>query len=142
VITQIQAEVLPPKALHKALLQTYANLMSLQAQEETDGTGSVQTTTEPVNWRKSITMHSVTCLECGAAYKQLSKHLREHHLNSSSYRSKYGIPRTQPLAARSVTMMRRKIVQETKPWEKAPTFVKAQRVKKMGRKRAVMGEGN
>jgi predicted transcriptional regulator len=70
VIAQIQAKALPPEAMHKALQQTYASLMTLQAQEETDGTGSVQTTAEPVDWRKSITRHAVMCLECGAAIAQ------------------------------------------------------------------------
>jgi predicted transcriptional regulator len=125
VIAQIQTKALPPDAMYKALHQTYASLMALQAQEETDGTGSVQTTTEPVNWRKSITRHAVTCLECGATFKQLSRHLAEHHLDSRSYRSKYGIPSSQPLAARSVTAMRRKIMQEVKPWMKAPRYVRA-----------------
>jgi predicted transcriptional regulator len=146
VIAQIQAKALPPEAMYKALHQTYASLMTLQAQEETDGTGSVQTTTEPVDWRQSITRHAVTCLECGATFKQLSRHLVEHNLNPSSYRSKYGIPRSQPLAARSVTAMRRKIMQESKPWEKAPGYVKAQEAKakvarKAGRKRGVGGKG-
>jgi predicted transcriptional regulator len=146
VIAQIQTKALPPDAMHKALQQTYASLMTLQAQEETDGTGAVQTTAEPVDWRKSITRHAVTCLECGASFKQLSRHLAEHHLDPSSYRSKYGIPRSQPLAARSVTAMRRKIMQEVKPWEKAPGYVRAQAEKanvarKTGRKRVVGGRG-
>jgi predicted transcriptional regulator len=137
VIAQIQTKVLSPQALRQALQQIYANLMTLQAQEETDGTGFVQTIPELVNWRESITRQTITCLECGAAYKQLSiRHLRQHDLNGQSYRAKYRIPRSQPLAARSVTAIRRKIVQETRPWEKAPAFVKAHGVKKAGRKKA------
>jgi predicted transcriptional regulator len=146
VIAQIQTKALPPDAMHRALQQTYASLMALQAQEETDGTGSVQTTTEPVDWRKSITRHAVTCLECGATFKQLSRHLVEHHLDSRSYRSKYGIPRSQPLAARSVTAMRRKIIQEVKPWTKTSRYIqeqaeKAKAARKTGRKRVVKGKG-
>jgi predicted transcriptional regulator len=129
VIAQIQAKTLPPEAMPKALQQTYASLMTLQAQEETDGTGAVQPTAEPGNWRKSITRQAITCLECGAAFKQLSQHLRGHNLDTRSYRNKYGIPRTQPLAARSVTAVRRKIMQEVKPWEKAPWYVRAQEKK-------------
>jgi predicted transcriptional regulator len=145
VIAQIQTKALPPDTMHKALLQTYASLTALQAQEETDGTGSVQTTIEPVDWRKSITRHVVTCLECGVTFKQLSRHLAEHHLDPSSYRSKYGIPRSQPLAARSVTAMRRKIMLEVKPWTKTLRYIqeqaeKAKVARKTGRKRVVRGK--
>ena len=37
---------------------------------------------------------------------------------------KYGIPRSQPLAARETTARRRQVVQETRPWEKAPAYRK------------------
>ena len=79
--------------------------------------------TAPVNWRKSITKHAVTCLECGESFKQLSvRHLRLHDLDGRSYRAKYGMPRSQPLASRDTTARRREVVQQTRPWEKAPTF--------------------
>jgi hypothetical protein len=59
--------------------------------------------------------------------KQLSiRHLRMHELDGRSYRAKYGIPRTQPLSARSTTDRRRQVAQEIRPWEKAPTYRKGQ----------------
>jgi hypothetical protein len=39
VMAQIQTKALAPEAMHKALQQTYASLMTLQAREETDGAG-------------------------------------------------------------------------------------------------------
>jgi hypothetical protein len=50
------------------------------------------------------------------------------------------MPRTQPLVARETTAKRRQIVQTVRPWEKAPTYMKAQEeraaaAKKAGRKR-------
>jgi len=125
----IQAGEILPEHLQDALQKTYDHLMTLHAQEKTNGTGSVWTITEPVNWRKSIRKHAVTCLECGAAYKQLSRHLAEHHLDARSYRSKYGIPRSQPLVARAVTARRKTIAQQVRPWEKAPGYMKAHGVK-------------
>jgi len=69
----------------------------------------------------------VTCLECGHVFKQLSiRHLRQHGLDARSYRTKYDIPQSQPLAARDTTARRRQVVQEIRPWEKAPTFRKGQ----------------
>jgi hypothetical protein len=80
-----------------------------------------------VEWRKSITKHTVTCLECGQSFKQLSvRHLMMHGLDGRSYRLKYRIPRTQPLAAKTTTERRRELAQEIRPWAQAPTFRKAQ----------------
>ena len=110
VLVQIQAHKLLPDDMHHALQQTYTTLMTLKAQE--DAEGSVPMTTpeipsQPVHWRKSITKHTVTCLECGASFKQLSvRHLKAHALDGKSYRIKYGIPRTQPLSAKETTSRR------------------------------------
>ena len=130
VMAQIEVHRLSPDEMHQALQQTYANLQALQAQEDANGSVAIvtpETPLEPVNWKKSITKHVVTCLECGASFKQLSgRHLQEHTLDGKAYRIKYGIPRTQPLAAKEITLKRKEIVQRSRPWEKAPTFMKAQ----------------
>ena len=130
VMAQIEAHRLSPEEMHTALQLTYASLKALQAREDANGSVAVVTPgtpPEPVNWKKSITKHVVTCLECGASFKQLSvRQLKEHGLDGRSYRGKYSIPRTQPLAAKETTLQRKEIVQRSRPWEKAPTFVKAQ----------------
>ena len=130
VLAQIQVRKLSPEEMHTALQHTYTSLKALKAQEDAHGSVAVappETPAKPVNWRKSITKHTVTCLECGASFKQLSvRHLREHGLDGRSYRVKYGMTRTQPLAAKEITLRRKEIVQRSRPWEKAPTFVKAQ----------------
>jgi predicted transcriptional regulator len=148
VMAQIAAHRLSSDDMHTALQQTYASLQALKAQEDANGNvavGTPATSAEPVNWRKSITKHVVTCLECRASFKQLSvRHLKEHGLDGRSYRVKYGIPRTQPLAAKEITSHRQEVVQRTKPWEKAPTFVKAQEKAHKAvaqRKRAVRKKG-
>jgi predicted transcriptional regulator len=148
VMAQIEAQRLPPDEMHAALQQTYATLMTLKAQEDSDGIVPVatpETPSKPVTWRKSITKHTVTCLECGASFKQLSvRHLKEHGLDGKAYRIKYGIPRTQPLTAKEITSHRQEVVQRTKPWEKAPTFVKAQEKAQKAvapRKRATQRQG-
>jgi len=130
VLAQIEAHRLSPDDVHQALHHTYASLQALKAQEDAHGsvTGATPTTPPaPVHWRKSITKYHVTCLECGASFKQLSgRYLREHGLDGKTYRIKYGIPRTQPLAGKEITSRRKEIVQRSRPWEKAPTFLKAQ----------------
>jgi predicted transcriptional regulator len=130
VLAQIQTKALSPDDMHQALQQTYASLKALQAQEDAYGRVAVatpETPSKPVDWRKSITKHVVTCLECGARFKQLSmRHLKDHGLDGRSYRIKYGIPRLQSLAAKEITSRRKEIVQRVRPWEKAPMFLKAQ----------------
>jgi len=130
VMAHIEAHRLSPEEMHQALQHTYASLQALKTQEDAHGSGAVvtpETPSKPVNWRKSIAKHVVTCLECGASFKQLSvRHLKEHGLDGKAYRIKYGIPRAQPLAAKETTLKRKEIVQRARPWEKAPTFLKAQ----------------
>jgi predicted transcriptional regulator len=134
VMAQIEAHRLSPEDMHPALQQTYASLKALQALEEANGRVAIatpETPPEPINWKKSITKYTVTCLECGQSLKQLSvRHLKDHGLDGRSYREKYRIPRKQPLAAKETTLKRKEIVQSSRPWEKAPTFVKAQEEKK------------
>ena len=116
-----------PDDMQETLQTTYATLTTLKAQEESGAAAPAPASrTAPVDWRKSITKHAVTCLECGQAFKQLSpRHLGMHRLDSRSYRTKYDIPRTQPLAARAATERRRQVVQEIRPWEKTPHFLQA-----------------
>lgn len=139
VMAQIQAGALPPEDMHKELQKTYASLLELKAKEETGGLSAALSSKQmegmsanggpesgQLNWKKSIKKYTIECLECGASFKQLSvRHLKEHELNARSYRMKYGIPRTQPLSAKDTTAMRKKIVQQSRPWEKAPTYMKA-----------------
>jgi predicted transcriptional regulator len=130
VLAQIQTHRLSPEDMHATLQDIYSSLLALHAQEASNGSGAVETSETsptPSTWRKSITKHTVTCLECGASFKQLSgHHLRAHGLDARAYRAKYEIPPRQPLSARAVTALRKQIVQQSRPWEKAPTYLKAQ----------------
>jgi predicted transcriptional regulator len=126
---QIQVHSLAPEGMHGLLHDIHTCLVALHVQEASPGLGAVaipETTPVPINWRKSITKQTVTCLECGASFKQLSAHLKAHGLDCRTYRERYRIPPRQPLAARALTAHRKQIVQQSRPWEKAPTYVKAQ----------------
>ena len=124
VMAHIQAGHATPDMVSTLLQNTYTTLEGLQAAEEagSSAVGGPGNSTASVNWKASINPHAVTCLECGATFKQLStRHLRTHDLDGRSYRLKYGIPRTQSLSAREVLARRRQIVQRIRPWEKSPT---------------------
>ena len=148
VMAQIQTGSLPLEDMRKELHKTYASLVELKIKEEGGAIGVDQdgeTAYEPTGWKKSISKYTITCLECGASFKQLSvRHLKDHDMDARAYRAKYGIPRTQPLSAKDTTALRKKIVQQSRPWEKAPTYMKAQEAKaensrkpKVTRKKAV-----
>ena len=102
----IETGNVPAEDMQDTLQTTHTTLLTLKAQEAgTTAVPSVVTTAS--DWRTSITRHSITCLECGANFKQLSGlHLRLHGLDTRSYRDKYGIPRTQPLMAQPTTAKR------------------------------------
>ena len=119
---------LSPEDMQDVLQKTHTTLTALKGQEETGSATAVPAAdSSSVNWRKSISKHAVTCLECGQAFKQLTiHHLGMHGLDGRSYRMKYAIPNTQPLTARALTERRRQVVQEIRPWEKTPTYRKGQ----------------
>ena len=123
----IQTDNLLPEAMQETLQKTHATLSALKAQEESGvSTPASASKIVPVDWRKSITKQAVTCLECGQAFKQLSlRHLRAHRLDNRSYRTKYGIPPTQPLSSRASTERRRQVAQEIRPWEKKQQVLQA-----------------
>jgi len=69
--------------------------------------------TPKIDPRESIRQDDIVCLVCGEAYKTISHtHLARHGLTPDQYRRKYGFPKKQPLAARSVSERRRSTASE------------------------------
>ena len=99
-VALIQTGNLPPQDVQETLQKTHTTLTALKALEASGFPApGAPSQSPPGDWRKSITKYSITCLECGHAFKQLSiRHLRQHGLDARSYRTKYGIPQSQPLA--------------------------------------------
>jgi predicted transcriptional regulator len=130
VLAQIRAGQLSPAAMHHVLRETHTRLLALQAQEDRRSSRPISVraaVSAPIHWKKSLTKHTVMCLECGASFKQLSlRHLKIHDLTPRAYRAKYGMPRRQPLAAKALTARRTQLAQEHRPWEKAPNYLKTQ----------------
>jgi len=129
VMALIKENLLEPENMQKELQKTHASLLVLKAKEEGNINDSESIERIPsayIDWKKSIKKHSIECLICGAVFKQLSaRHLSIHDLDPRTYRQQFGIPTTQPLSAKATTAMRRQVVQQIRPWEKAPTYVKS-----------------
>jgi predicted transcriptional regulator len=128
----IQNDLLGPEDMQQQLSKIHASLLELKAREDNtfaDGAGregQIESTPPSPDWKQSIKKYSVACLICGQTFKQLSaRHLRQHDLDPRTYRQQFRIPRTQPLSAKETTALRRRVVQNSRPWEKAPTYIKA-----------------
>jgi predicted transcriptional regulator len=128
----IENNLINPEDMQQRLQQIYSSLQELKAREDRFGSDTGRedetTSTPPAkDWKKSIKKNSVECLVCGQTFKQLSaRHLHQHGLDLRRYRHQFGIPRTQALSAKDTTAARRRIVQQIRPWEKAPTYKKSQ----------------
>jgi len=129
VVAQVKVSKLSLEEMYAVLQETHANLMELKSKEDARAGRSKEekgTIRKAVDWKHSIKKSSITCLVCGAAFKQLSiRHLKDHGLDAHSYRVQYGIPRKQPLSAKNTTAIRKHIVQQNRPWEKAPRYLQA-----------------
>jgi len=63
--------------------------------------------------KASIQRNQVICLECGKAFKQLSRtHLGTHGLTPKAYKKKHGFKASQALTAKSLSAKRRKTARE------------------------------
>jgi predicted transcriptional regulator len=123
---------LEPDDLQQHLQRIHASLYELQAREDRNlgskADGKEETSSRPpaTTWKKSIKKHTIQCLICGETFKQLSiRHLRQHNLDSRTYRQQFAIPPTQPLSAKETTAVRRRAAQVSRPWEQAPAYRKA-----------------
>jgi predicted transcriptional regulator len=126
--TLVETGNLSAEDMQVTLQKIHATLSALEMQEDPGGATTLPVTDPSArDWRKSISKHTITCMECGIAYKQLPhRHLQMHGLDLRAYRKKYGMPLTQPLSARATTARRRQVVQAIQPWVKSPMYRKSQ----------------
>jgi predicted transcriptional regulator len=130
ILALLRTGQLSPAAVVPVLQETHAHLLALKAHEAGRRTSPLpRGAAVPAvpSWQASMTPLSITCLECGVSLQWLSgRHLHKHGLDAQAYRRKYGIPRTQLLAAPVVTARCQRLIQQQRPWEQAPTYRKAQ----------------
>ncbi|WP_457570814.1 MucR family transcriptional regulator [Desulfovulcanus sp.] len=72
-----------------------------------------------VDPKKAIREKSIICLECGKAFKVLTKkHLASHDLTPEEYKEKWGYKKNISLVAKGLARERRKKMQSMRLWEK------------------------
>jgi predicted transcriptional regulator len=114
-ITAAQASCtrMTAKEISNEVRYIYKILQELQTLEAELPTSKQEQISPPVRALNTIQRDQVICLECNKSFKQLSKrHLVLHGLTSRDYKVKYGLPLRQPLSAKSLSQLRRKIAKK------------------------------
>lgn len=62
--------------------------------------------TPAVSVRASVRPDSIACLECGARFKALKRHLSGHGLTPDAYREKWSLPDSYPMTAADYSVVR------------------------------------
>lgn len=63
-----------------------------------------------VSIRSSVKPDAVTCLECGAKFKMLKRHLStDHNLTPEAYRARWSLPASYPLVAPDYAAKRKEL---------------------------------
>ncbi len=92
--------------------EVYATLQAIEKGEvvTVEKTEAVQEEEPVVSKRKAFGKDKITCMICGKSMKTLARHLKTaHDLKPGEYRKRFGIPRTQPLAARAYSESRKQM---------------------------------
>lgn len=90
-------------ALHKALI-------AMEKGEEVAATATAEAAAPTISMKKAFGKDKVVCMICGKAMTTLTRHVKTvHGLKPGEYRKQFGIPRTQPLAARAYSESRRQM---------------------------------
>lgn len=85
-------------------------------------TCAVADSVEVIDPKKSIKEKSITCLECGKAFKILgARHLAQHGLTPKEYRAKYGFKKGIPLVCKALQRERRKKMKDMELWKRRKT---------------------
>jgi predicted transcriptional regulator len=111
---------------------------TLQAMQKAEGEGTVlapqmmsEEAPKAIAPQDSIQDEKVTCLECGAEMRQLSKaHLVFHGMTAKEYKKKYGFTMRTPLSAKSLTKARSKAAKRRGLPDKLQEYIEARRQKK------------
>ncbi|MCW5198237.1 MucR family transcriptional regulator [Desulfobulbus sp. F4] len=103
--SQISGSNMSTEEIKAALHDTYQTLKGLQEAEAVGGGGGVEEkdAVPSVDPKRSIRKNEIVCLECGQAFKMLTKHLKSHNMNAREYRKKYGFTSRQSLCAKALS---------------------------------------
>jgi predicted transcriptional regulator len=100
----VTAKELPE--LIRAVHQTFSSLGSAPPAEPEKGEPAV-----PV--KRSVFADHIVCLDCGASFKMIKRHLTtEHRMTPEQYRAKWGLPSNYPMVATNYAARRSALAKE------------------------------
>ena len=129
-----------PDSLEQVLSRVFVTLQRMKMAE--DGGFLMETAARPeepvekvtdkTDPKLSIQKDKVICLECQGEMRQLTaKHLSSHGLSLREYKTKYGFPQRQSLAAKSLSEARSKAAKKRGLPEKLRQFQEQRKQQKM-----------
>jgi predicted transcriptional regulator len=92
--------------------EVYAALQAIERGEvvSPETSEALQEETPAISRRKAFGKDKITCMICGKSMKTLARHLKTaHDMKPGEYRKRFGIPRTQPLAAKAYSESRKQM---------------------------------
>ena len=90
-----------------------------------------------IDAKKAIKEKSITCCECGKAFKIITKkHLASHDLTPAEYKAKHGYKKGQALSCKGLARARKVKMSEMKLWERRGKGKAAKPAKKKAEKAA------
>ena len=96
--------------LVEELNAVYQALNSLEKGEAVVSEQSEEATGPAVSKRKAFGKDKIYCMICGKGFKTLKRHLATaHDLKPGEYRKQFGVPSSQPLAARNYSESRKQM---------------------------------
>ncbi|HWI40788.1 MAG TPA: MucR family transcriptional regulator [Verrucomicrobiae bacterium] len=114
VSSHASANQLSTDDLVKELQRVYAALQQLEAGAAPEAAAAEESKGAALTVKQAFKKDQVICLICGkGGMKTLARHLgTAHGMKPGQYRKQFGIPRTQPLAAKSFSESRKQMAQE------------------------------
>jgi predicted transcriptional regulator len=112
--TQSKVARISPTELANLIDTTYKSLKNIAEDKSIrEKEPKTEVSTSAIDPKTSVQRNKVICLECGKEFKILSRsHLATHALTAREYKEKYGFSLRQPLAAKSLSVARRKTAKE------------------------------
>lgn len=102
VIAQVSANRVAPGEVPGLIQSVHSSLSQLGAPAEP----VTEAPTPAVSIRASVRPDSIACLECGARFKALKRHLSGHGLTPETYREKWSLPESYPMTASDYSVVR------------------------------------
>ena len=93
--------------------QVHESLTTVATGVEYVAPAPIETPTAPL--KMSYTADAITCLECGARFKTLKRHLTsDHGLRPDQYRAKWNLPNEYPMVSPAYSLRRSQINMEVR----------------------------